>query len=100
VSKTETPAQTLPKTSDELLALADRAQKGDTTALPPLRELLKEPAVVDMLGGNLAKQAQLTLINKFSGQNLLFRESLTRKLDLLRDELAGPSPTPLETSSG
>ena len=96
MSKTGTPAQTVPKTSDELLALADRAQKGDTTALPPLRELLKEPAVVDMLGGNLAKQAQLTLINKFSGQNLLFRESLTRKLDLLRDELAGPSPTPLE----
>src|SRR5262249_49173268 len=86
-----------PKMSDELLALADRAQKGDETALPLLRELLKEPAVVDMLGGSLAKQAQLTLINKFSGQNLLFRESLTRKLDMLRDELAGPNPTPLES---
>jgi hypothetical protein len=48
------------------------------------------------LGGDLAKQAQLTLINKFSGKNLLYKESLTRKLDLLRDELAGKSPTPLE----
>lgn len=96
VNKTATPAQADLKKHDELRALTDRAQKGDKTALPALRELLKEPAIVDALGGDLAKQAQLTLINKFSGQNLLFKESLTRKLDLLRDELAGPNPTPLE----
>jgi hypothetical protein len=96
VSKPTTAAQASPKKHDELLALTDRAQKGDKTALPALRELLKEPAAADLLGGDLAKQAQLTLINKFSGQNLLFRESLTRKLDLLREELAGPNPTPLE----
>jgi hypothetical protein len=96
VSKTETPAQAGPKKHEELLALTDRAQKGDKSALPGLRELLKESALVDALGGDLAKQAQLTLINKFSGQNLLFKESLTRKLDLLREELAGPNVTPLE----
>jgi hypothetical protein len=96
VSKTAKPAQASPKKHDELLALTDRAQKGDKTALPELRELLKEPAAVDLLGGDLAKQAQLILINKFSGQNLLFRESLTRKLELLRAELAGPNPAPLE----
>jgi hypothetical protein len=78
------------------MALTDRAQKGDKTALPALRELLKEPAYVNALGGDLAKQAQLTLINKFSGQNLLYKESLTRKLELMRDELAGNSPTPLD----
>lgn len=96
MSKSMTPAQTNPKECDELLALTDRAQKGDKTALPALREFLKEPALVDGLGGDLAKQAQLTLINKFSGQNLLLKESLTRKMDLLRDELAGPNPMPLE----
>ena len=90
-----TPAQVGPK-KHELLALIDRAQKGDKTALPALQELLKEPALVDALGGDLAKQAQLTLINRFSGQNLMIRESLTRKLDLLREELAGPNVTPLE----
>jgi hypothetical protein len=96
VSKTTPPALAAQNRHDELLALTDRAQKGDKSALPALREFLKEPALVDALGGDLAKQAQLTLINKFSGQNLLFRESLTCKLDLLRDELAGTSPTPLE----
>jgi hypothetical protein len=96
VSKTITPAQASLNKQDELIALADRAQKGNETAIPALRELLKQPALVDGLGGDLATQAQLTLINKFSGRNLLFKESLTRKLDLLRDELAGPNPTPLE----
>jgi hypothetical protein len=90
VSKTALPKH------DELVALTDRAQKGDTTALPALRELLKEPAAVDLLGGDLARHAQLTLIGKFSGKNLLFREALTRKLELLRAELAGPNPSALE----
>src|SRR5262245_28894418 len=81
--KKKTPVKISPKKPDELLALMDRAKTGDKTALPALRELLKEPAVVDALGGDLAKQAQLTLINKFSGQTLVFRESLTRKLELL-----------------
>jgi hypothetical protein len=58
--------------------------------------LLEVPVAVDLFGGDLAREAQQTLINKFSGQNLLLRESLTRKLDLLRDEIAGPNPTPLE----
>jgi len=84
------------QTGDELLALTDRAQKGDKTALPALRQLLKNPAMVDPLGGDLAKQAQLTHIDKFSGQNLLLKESLTRKLDLMGEELAGPNVTPLE----
>jgi hypothetical protein len=85
-----------PKPGDELLALARRAEGGDRTALPALRELLKDPKAVDRLGGDLARQAQLTLIDKFGGKNLLFKESVTRKLDLLRAELAGPDPTPLE----
>lgn len=90
------PAQSGLKKHDELLALTLRAEKGDKTAIPALREYLKVPAVVDVLGGDLAKQAQLTLINKLSGQNLLFKESLTRKLELMREELAGSNPTPLE----
>jgi hypothetical protein len=96
VSETATQAQSDLKAYHELLALTERAQQGDKTTLPALRELFREPAVVDALGGDLAKQAQLTLISKYCGQNLLLKESLTRKLDLLHEELAGSSPTPLE----
>jgi hypothetical protein len=85
----------LPK-HDELVALTERAQKGDKTCLPALRELLRNPQAVDLLGGDLARQAQLSLIDKFTGKNPVFRESLPRKLDLMRAELSGPSPSPLE----
>ena len=64
--------------------------------MPELRELLKDPASVDSFGGDLARQAQLSLVERFTGKNLLYKESLQRKLELLRDELAGPSTTPLE----
>jgi hypothetical protein len=78
------------------LDLSRRAQKGDKTVLPALREALKDPATVDILGGDLAHQAQLSLIAKLAGKNLMFEESLRRKVQLLRGELGGPSPTPLE----
>jgi hypothetical protein len=61
-----------------------------------LRELLKAPEAVDLCGGDLARLSQRTLIAKFSGKNLAFREALLRKLDVLRAELAGPEPTPVE----
>ena len=81
---------------DELRDLANRAQKGDKKVLPMLRELLRDPALVDAWGGDLAKQAQLMLVDKFSGKNLVWQETLPRKLDALRRELSGANPTPLE----
>ena len=96
MSTTALPTEALPLKVEELIALTDRAQRGDKTTLPALRELLKQPGAVDLLGGDLARQAQLTLIDKFSGNNLLLKESLTRKLELLGAELAGANPTPVE----
>jgi hypothetical protein len=81
---------------DDLVALANRAQQGDQTAVPALRELLKDPAIVDLLGGDLAQQVQMTLVAKLCGCNHMLKDALTRKLELLRAELAGPSQNPLE----
>jgi hypothetical protein len=47
--------------------LLDRAQKGDTSTLPAVREMLRNPAVVDSFGGNLVQQAELSLINAAAG---------------------------------
>jgi hypothetical protein len=91
VAKTE-----LASTKSELQALSKRAQNGDVTALPEIRELLKDSEAVDRLGGDLARQAQLILIRKFSGKNLLYQEAVPRKLEAMRAELSGPTPTPLE----
>jgi hypothetical protein len=85
-----------PLTYGEQLALARRAEKGDRTALAELRELFRDPVVINRLGGDVAQQAQLALIEKFTKGNPVVRETLQRKLTLLRAELCGSCPTPLE----
>jgi hypothetical protein len=97
VTQTHQPEkQALPMEPREIHALLERSQKGDKTALPALRELLQSPRYVDMLGGDLAYQAQRSFVEAAAGDNLVLQEALTRKLELLRNELAGPSPTPVE----
>jgi hypothetical protein len=86
----------LPPKPDDIRALIDRARKGDESTLPALRILLQNTTHVENLGGNLAVQTEITLIDAAAGKNLLFTEALARKLKNLRAELAGPSPTPVE----
>jgi hypothetical protein len=86
-------------TGDELRQLVDRAQAGDASTVPTLRRLFDNPATVDVLGGDLAREAQSQLIRKFAGKNHLFAEAIPRKLELLRKELTGPNSSPLERLS-
>jgi hypothetical protein len=81
---------------EELMALVKRAEGGDQSTLPVLRQMLEQPSVVDLFGGDLARQTERWLIDKAAGKNLSFKEAMLRKMDLLRAELAGPSPTPVE----
>jgi len=83
-------------TGDDLRKFLKRARDGDESALPVVWKLLQEPGAVDRFGGNLAEQAELSLIRAVAGKDVLVREALTRKLELMRAELAGPQPTPLE----
>jgi hypothetical protein len=85
----------VPTDRNELRKVLERAQRGDETTLPALRELLKEPHMVEACG-NLAAHAETALIRKFAGKDLAVSEGLRRKLGCLRAELAGPTPTPLE----
>lgn len=64
--------------------------------LPDLRKILEIPGIVDRLGGDLARNAERSFIQAAAGENLLYQEALTRKLELLRAELAGPNPSPVE----
>jgi hypothetical protein len=54
----------------ELRELLKRAQGGDASTLPVLRRMLEGPALVDGLGGDLARQAELSLIAAAAGDNL------------------------------
>jgi hypothetical protein len=95
-SNTSKPSTTLPATADDLENLIARAKRGDEGTLPRLRDLLRDPALVDALGGDLAGQVERSLVYPGAGQDLAFREAILRKLELLREVLAGPNPTPVE----
>jgi hypothetical protein len=93
---TKTTELSIPTDADELRKLIKRARAGDASTLPALRKLLQDPARVDMLGGDLARQAELSFILAAAGEDLAFKEALARKLALLRADLAGTNSTPVE----
>lgn len=97
MSKTAVLSEVLPSSCEEVLALVKKAERGDGSTLPALRECMKIPEVVGLFGGDLARNAQLTLIGKLCGKNLASQEALIGKLELLRADLAGQNPSSLES---
>jgi hypothetical protein len=65
-----------------------------------LRKLLESPECVDWFGGNLAQQAERSLIEAAARDNLSFKEALIRKMVLLRAEGARGSKTEPGDSRG
>jgi hypothetical protein len=88
--------ESFPKDRKEIAEFLNRAQNGDTSTLPALRKLFENAETVNNFGGNLAAQVEASLVTAAAGNNLVFKHALLRKLDLLRVELGGPNPTPLE----
>jgi hypothetical protein len=86
----------LQRAQDELARLLKRAEQGDRSVLPELRKALDANAEIWRQYGDLAAQAEASLILLAAGNNLLLAESLQRKLRSLKDELGGESPSPLD----
>jgi hypothetical protein len=72
-----------------------RAAEGDESTLPVVREYLKRPGALEAYG-DMSRAAQRKLIKLFTQKDLVLREAFLARLRLLREELAGPTPTPLE----
>jgi hypothetical protein len=89
------PSKAVPTDPKELRKFLERAQNGDQTTLPMVQDFLKDPHMVEVCG-NLAGYAERALIGKLSSKDLTVSEGVRLKLESLRAELAGPSPTPLE----
>jgi hypothetical protein len=82
--------------NEEMRRLLLRAQAGDPAVLPQLRELLDaRPALWQRLG-DLTGHVEEALLGQAAGTSLLARESVRRRMDELRAELAGPAPSPVE----
>ena len=81
----------------ELRALSDRAEAGDKGARGELRRMVRSssPEVIGR-ASDVARKAGETLAHTAAGGDPLTDEALRAKLDLMRAEIAGEDPTPLE----
>src|SRR5262249_49217537 len=73
-----------------------RAKGGDESVAPVVRELLKRPGVVDLLGGDLADAVEKRLVHGIAGQDITRRLALHHKVAEIRKELEGERPTAVE----
>lgn len=81
---------------DEVAELLQRAARGDRAVLPQLREWLDANPAFWQKAGDVAQVAEEAWVGLVAGGNLVNAESVRRKLAGLREELAGPLPSPLE----
>jgi hypothetical protein len=82
---------------DELRELSRKAEAGDKDARKELKRAVREsaPAVIAR-ASDVSRKAQHMLINTASGGDPLIGYALSGRLDMMREEVAGEDPTPLE----
>jgi hypothetical protein len=87
-------------TPSGVVELLKRAGKGEAVMLPLVRQLLdRDPERGGMLiriYGDVFGHARDQLVKIVAGNDIAMKETLSRKIDAIRDDLAGPNPTPLE----
>ena len=80
---------------EKLIALIDRAQDGDKTALPTLRRVLdEEPRIARIV--DLARDVERSIARRMSGEDVFTQEAIPRNLKTMRKDIAGENPSPLE----
>ena len=79
-----------------LAELVQRAQQGDLSVLPLLRDALEADPSVWQEYGDLAAQAQEAWLQLLAGTDYLLAESVRLKLGALRQELSAEGASPLE----
>ncbi len=81
----------------ELKTLSEEAESGDKGARQALRKAVCEsPREVVVEASDLARRGQWALIKTAASGEPLKEEALLASLELMRSEIAGPHPTPLE----
>jgi len=88
----------LPTTFAGLRDLVLRVDAGDKTVQPLIRLLIhSEPdTAMWLLAGDLVTQNQRALVESFAGSDPERTEAIHNQVRLLRQELAGPSPSAIE----
>jgi hypothetical protein len=81
----------------ELRILSEKAEAGDKGARRELRKAIRSstPEIVAK-ASNLSRKGHKILIGTAAGGDPLMEEALSARLDLMRAQIAGEDPTPLE----
>src|SRR5215207_1209071 len=81
----------------ELRILSDKAEAGEKGARGELRRAIRNstPEVVAK-ASDIARKGHKILIGTAAGEDPLMEEALNTQLDLMRTQIAGEDPTPLE----
>ena len=91
-----TPLFTNSESLTELETLVRQGMAGDQRVLPALRELLDTRPELWQDLNTLADRVRQAWLQRLTGSDVVAQEILTRQLQALQAELAGPYATPLE----
>jgi hypothetical protein len=86
-----------PTVLEHLQMLVDQAKQGDPDAMRHLQLFLDEYPEVWQYFGDLAGRAERGWIGLLAGESPHVKESLLRQVAVMRAEIAGPQPSPLES---
>jgi hypothetical protein len=82
---------------EELRDLSEKAENAERGARQELREKLHESSAdIVVRASDVGRKAQRLLIETASGGDPLTEDALSGRLDMMRAEIAGENPTPLE----
>ena len=84
------------QSATSLQSLVQRGMAGDRTVLSALRELLTTRPELWRHLRTLGMQVEHAWIQVLAGEDLVAQEVLAQQLQMLKNELGGPNPTPLE----
>jgi hypothetical protein len=82
--------------TQEVQRLLLRAQEGDASVLPELHDVLENRPELWKQLGDLVAHCEEAVLGLAAGKSLLAKESIRKRMDGLKNELAGPKPSPLE----
>ena len=91
-----TPLFTNTESLTELETLVRQGMAGDQSVLPALRDLLDTRPELWQALDTLADRVRQAWLQRLTGSDVVAQELLTRQLQAMQAEVAGPYPTPLE----
>jgi hypothetical protein len=96
----QAPSEPQPRSQAELWAelrdLTARAKSGDRSAMPRLREFFAKTPELWRNNGDLSLQVQASWTELICGKNLHMKECVVRRVNELKFQWAGESPSPAE----